>query len=570
VTPDPPVPPVVPRPPAGRLEEVTGSPPPHGGNSERSQPRSDQRQAQDHEGAPAELAGRFSTAYAALAFVGELIAAGQFDGSGLLHDEERGTCWVISVLPPALGRELVMACGGRTYLRQNGSFIPERGWGSAGPLSAGHSAAEPAGQLARITPQDLVRLAGLHAIPRERLSRALVLVPGRAVAALVRRSLELGLRVTHRPVELTPLFAQADTGDGEAASASREGSVYMAVELGCEPGKDEEAPPLPAALVAALDRDPFQLLCRVAGEGLLVQHGLGSALTDSQLLTLIPKGQCWLLADAAFGCALVRDLGEPRDSSGLVMLDSGYRIEPCRGGLAETAVQPVTVQVVPGRTGDAAVDAVLLDEADLPVLALILQDHRLAELAWLVRGGDRHLLLAAGGLLERLPVGEALTCVGPGALYLPVGYRLSPAIPPSARAELFGATAERAVVLRPGHGWEFDVSRANRTPVWTLWAGAPPDIRPQLTREAVAELEAVEAEFRPPAPPRVPRSRNRFARPIQPETRQRSWRDEAFEAEMAGDLAAAAKLFEDNGEPLRAAHLYETQARSGGPSRARQ
>jgi len=559
----------VPRPPAGHLEEVTGAAQPPGGNAERNQPAPAQRHTEDGAGAPAELAGRFSSASAALAFVGELIAVGQLDGSTLLRDEERGICWVVSVLPPALGRELVMACAGRTYIRQNGSFVRERGWGPAGPLSTGQSAAEPTGKLARVTPQELVRLAGLHVIPQQPLSQALVLVPGLGVAALVRRSLELGLRVTHRPVELIPLFAQADNHDGDEAGAPWAGSVYMAVELGCGPADDGAVTPLPAALVAALNRDPLQLLCRVAGAGLLVQYGLGSALTDSQLLTLIPEGRRWLLADAAFGCALVRDLAEPRDSSGLVMLGPGCRIEPCLSGVTETAVQSLPVQVVPGRTSQAAVDAILLDEADLPVLALLLPDHKLAELAWLVRGGDKHLLLAAGGLLERLPVGEALYCVGPGALYLPIGYRLSPAIPPSARARLFEATAERAVVVRPGHGWEFDVSEANRVPIWALWAGEPPAIDLQLPPEALAELEAVEAEFRPPVPARVPASRL-FTRRVRQETRQRSWRDDAFEAEMAGDLAGAAQLFERHGEPLRATHLYETQARSGESPKASQ
>jgi hypothetical protein len=301
-----------------------------------------------------------------------------------------------------------------------------------------------------------------------------------------------------------------------------------------------------------------------------VQHGLGSAVTDSQLVTLIPAGQRWLLADAAFGCARVRDLAEPRDSSGLVRLDHGYSIEPCPAGVAATAVRPVPVAVVPGRTSGAAVDAVLLEEDDLPVLARLLENHRLADLAWLVRGRDKHLLLAAGGLLDRLPVGEALFRVGPGALYLPIGYRLSPAIPPSARAELFAASAVRGVVLRPGRGWEFDVSQANRVPVWTLWLGALPAVDPQLLPETVAELDAVEAEFRPPAPARARPSRSRFVPRRRPESRDRTWRDDAFDAEMAGDLVGAAQLFERNGEPLRAAHLYETEARSEVPRRATQ
>ncbi len=502
---------------------------------------------------PGRLTGRFSTASAALAFVGELMSAGQASDSTLLYDRGQGVYWAVTMLPAAAGRELIATCGGRPFLSQADQLVPERGWGALGPLVKTKAERQSARGLTEVTPRDLVRLAGLHSVRPEPLSQALVLLPGQAVAPLVRRALELELQVTHRPVELAPLFdPPGDTAEDAAVSA------WMAVELRGRPGRNTEVEALPAAFMAALSNDPLLLLCRVPGEGLLVQYGLAAALTDHQLLTLVPPGQRWLLADAAFGCAEVRDLEEPKDSSGLVRLSDGYRIESSPPPMGESSVEPLPVRIVRASTSGVTVDAVLLDEEDLPVLTLLLQDHRLSDLAWLVRGSPGNLLLAPGGILERLPVGQALWRAGPGALYLQLGHRLSPALPPSARAALFGATAERGIVLLTDHGLEFDLSQARREPVWTLWVGPVPGIDSRLTADTATELQAIDDEFRVPGRAAArPRRRRQF----RPATRERTWQDQAFEAEMSGDLPTAARLFESHGESLRAAHLYEAAAR---------
>ncbi|MEU8633202.1 hypothetical protein AB0C38_13600 [Amycolatopsis sp. NPDC048633] len=529
--------------------------------------------------APAsELVGRFPSAAAALAFNGELISLGLGERATILHDSGASTCWVAVVVPTPLGRELITTCGGRGYLRVGDRFVPERGWGAAAPLRpaaktwVGRPAdGEPVSGLREATPRDLIRLAGLHSVREASPTRVTVLSAGFGVGPLVRRTLELGLRVTHRPVELRPLFT-----DG-AGSTDTAGSVLIAVEISRPPARSGDVTAsLPESLLRALDLDPQLLLCRMPGDELLVQYGLGAALADGQLLDLVPPGRRWVLADAVFGCAVFRDLAEPRDSTGLVRRHPIYEIaSPVLGGRPST-VEPVAVNVVADRVETSHVDAILLEDDDLPLLSLLLQGHPLAEQAWISFGRDRHLLFAAGGLLQRLPIGEPLYRMGPGALYLPVGYRLSPVLPAAARRELFEADGGHAVILLPGRGLAFDVSEPSREPVWTLWAGELPEIDWQLPDEAVERLEAVEAEFRPkpearrPAP-RTPRPYTppvAAARPAEP-VRARTWRDEAWEHETAGDLVAAAKLFERHGEPVTAAHLYEAAARADRPTGAR-
>jgi hypothetical protein len=523
-----------------------------------------------------ELVGKFPSAAAALAFNGELISLGLSEHATILHDSRAGTCWIAVVVPAPLGRELITTCGGRGYLRVGDRLVPERGWGKVAPLRlvtrsrAGRPAdGEPVRGLRAVSPRDLIRLAGLHSVRETSPTRVTVLSAGFGVGPLVRRALELGLRVTHRPVELQPLFTDgADLTDTDPPEHAA-GAVLIAVEISRWPARSGGvAAPLPESLLRALDLDPQLLLCRMPGDELLVQYGLGAALVDRQLLALVPPGQRWILADAVFGCAVFRDLAEPRDSTGLVRRHPTYEITPPANGGRPSAVESVVVNVVADRVETSDVDAVLLDDDDLPLLSLLLQGHRLAEQGWISFGRDRHLLFAAGGLLQRLPIGEPLYRMGPGALYLPVGYRLSPVLPPAARQELFTADSEHAMILLPDRGLAFDVSESSREPVWTLWVGELPEIDWQLPDEAVERLEAVEAGFRPKP---VARSTPRRAQPYTPRpavtrparpARTRTWRDEAWEHETAGDLVAAAKLFERHGEPVTAAHLYEAAARA--------
>ncbi len=347
--------------------------------------------------------------------------------------------------------------------------------------------------------------------------------------------------------------------------------------------------PLPASLLTALDHDPFVLVCRVTGDALLVQHAMASALPDPLLADLVDAGT-WVLADASFGCWRLAGLGEPTDAATLVRLADDYPLEapdPVASAVAGTSpaagsaslrLEGRAVAIVPARTSEADAEAALLDDDDLTAVPLLLEGHPLAETAFVVRGRDRHLLLAPGGLLERLPVGEPLYRLGPGPLFLPVGYRTRPRLPPSARRALFGAGDDVAVVALPDRAVAFDLR--TRHPVWTLWAGPGPQLDLQLPPEIEAALADVDAQAtpRPPEPepepaPQPPAGGLQRARELWKKLRSRApeapsaprtWLNDALDAEFADDWARAAELHERHGDPLRAAHLYERAARRNG------
>jgi hypothetical protein len=566
-----------------------------------------------------DVVAQFGSAAAALVFTGQLAVVGRARTARFLISAtapaDPPSWWVAVKINIDLGRELAAAAGGQPYVQTGGRLVLDHGWGpppsgstgigarfdAGAAMQAGGSAGAlvDVGRLRPVGVLDMVRTAGLQQQATGPLpDRAVVLLPGARAGGLIQRALELGLTVTYRPVRLDPLFDTAGgvpgvlTGGVTGGVTDDRGRVVTALDLRAGDGR------LPASLLAALDRDPFTLACRAAAEPttLLVQHGWSSPLPDVHLAALV-DADVWVLADAAFGCWRLRGLAEPVDGASLARLADGYPlgeadpawpppddgVEGIDGGFGGGVPEGPQVRVTPARTTGVAVDAAMLDDADLACLPTLLEGQPLADIAMLARGRDRHLLLAPGGLLEPLPIGEPLYCLGPGPLYLPLGYRLRPRLPTAARRALFGADAGIAVVALPEEALAFDLS--SPVPVWTLWAGPPPRIDVQLPPTALDALVAVDALVTPqPAPEPAPEA-GELGRTGQPPgghghgrhllTRfgsrhtatgagagPRTWRDDAWDAERSGDLVRAAELHERHDDPLRAAHLYERAART--------
>jgi hypothetical protein len=280
-------------------------------------------------------------------------------------------------------------------------------------------------------------------------------------------------------------------------------------------------------------------------------------LTDVHFPALPGVPDSWIMADAAFGCWRMEDLAEPQACSELVGTPDGYHLvdqEPVEGA---DAIAPAMVSLAPCRTSGQRTDALLLHDADRDLLTRLLEGHPLADSTTVILGAERHLLLAPGGLLETFAVGQALTCIGPGLLYLPVGRRLSPEVPPSARRRLFKLDADHAVVVLDGHGLRFRL--ADQRPVWSLWARLTQTIVDQLPGESVRALLALEPPPAPALPSEPPiRMPGRLAQATAEELLEQARR-----AEAADDLEGAAALFRRLGDPRRAAHLYERAARKG-------
>jgi hypothetical protein len=504
---------------------------------------------------PCDVIARFATAAGALGFAEQVMQAAQLDSADCYQAGDGASWWVAARLTLGAAREMADLGGGRLYVRSGDGVVQDlvvqdRGWGDDPPPGPGVELPELAGTGLL----DLVRVAGLHPVPDRPLPAACVLAPGYLVPGIVDRAVDLGLRVTYRLATLDPLF--------EAAPPRASYGVWLST------GPRQEA--LPGGLLSALRDDPFCLVCRPAGEALLIGHGTASPLSDRSLTRLVGAagGGTWLLAAPPDGCARVTWEGEPMDAVALVRRGPAHALTGLDASqpYAEPAgrpslPEPRPLTVVPGGTRAAAVDAVLLNDADLDCLPLLLAGDPLADIAFLIRGAGRHLLAAPGGLLTDLPVGEPLTCVGPGSLYLPTGWRLDPPVGPAARAVLFEPDAETAqVVLRDARlGYRLDAAQ----PLWRLWAGPVPDLDPQLPRSALADLEQAAREIGEPAPvPERPRSllsRLRGPRPAEP-AGAAEWRRQAHQAELARDYVAAAQLYARHSEPLRAARMWERDA----------
>lgn len=514
--------------------------------------------------------------------------------------------WAVAHLDLERAREFTRMTRGEGYVGVGAptKLVPDVGWGPAPPaVLARDPRAIRLDALTSVEQSELIRVAGLRQRADHSLREISILLSGHLVGGIVRRASDLGLGVTHRIVRLGPLFASNSRGRSAPVDPR------TLVELRVRAGTGE----VPRGLVRGLAGDPRLTVCRrvSAGSELLIEYGYASPLPDRQLAD-VALASSWLLSRGTLGSRTVEPVGGFIESASLLRLSDSHVLddqEPGVGLADDENIWPLEVGLVRARTPGQAVDALLLAGGDLKAVGLVLEGHPLAETAMIVRGRDRHLLLAPGGLLEELPVGEPLYCLGPGLLYLPLGRGTKPRVPADARRELFGAGEQNPVVLMDGGRLRFDLKWSE--PVWRLWVGALPPIDDQLPDETLRELEDID---RPPPPlvedagkenpgtsffqfdpgdqpGQVPSAAGQVSgggsaqRPAQGSgtagsapagvaatvparpTRTRTWLDDAWQAERRGDLSAAAALHERHGDPLRAARLYEraSQLREGSP-----
>lgn len=527
------------------------------------------------------VAVRFDRAAAAAGYLGQLLDGGPRNPV-VRHGD--GAWWVEGDLSLLLARELARLSAGRVHLVSGDRLLLDQGWGQA--PEPGRAESRPAAGLAEVPPLDLVRAAGLRTRSAGRPRQLHLLVPAERAAVWISRGLDLGLSVSYRPVQVTPLFTEPEPG-GPA-----EGGTFTEVRLQVVRRDADRRAELPASLVIALDRNLDVLACRSTGR-LLIQHGRHSPLPDRQLEFLVQTsaneggspaaaGQTWVLADPPHGCWNLVPLAGFTDGWQLVQLGPAHRLEP--GDLAradESDVgelpEPSRLTVVrTSRTGDP-LDALLLNDAELGFLQALLENHPLAELAQLVPGRDRHLLVAPGGIIDRIPVGRGLARVAPVPVYVAHGWRTEPRLPAGAWRELAAAMRDRAVVLEPDRALAFDLALAR--PVWELWAGELPPFDDQLPEGAetvLLDLDAAGAVRAGGPRPPVPGQRPGVTPVAQPGRRRRwveritrtsafgrrsvTWQQQAMEAVRGGDPERAARLHEQHGDYIRAARLFEDAA----------
>ena len=570
-------------PPAGRIrsraEELPQPPPvtlPEQAESRSQEPRPPDPATEEARGVrPDEdarqavvLAGSFADAWAAAGYLGQLLDLAEAMPTVRYG---RGRWWVVASIPLNLGRELIELAEGRGYVRHGDRLQPDRGWGAAPRPSESRGTALD--HLSELSLLDLVRAAGMHARPASPREQVIALVPTARAPSLLRRALEMRLHAAFRPVRLSPLF------NGSAPEQQPGTLVEVRIAGNAPAGRQDRH--VSESLIAMLDADANVLLCREVSPRLLVQHDRHSPLTDRQLAALVGD-DAWVLADPPHGCWSMTPLAEFAGAGSLVRLGLSHQLEPGDESwpdhdLATPLPEPAELKIVPALDRGGPIDALLLDDDDLAGLPLLLQGHPLAEFATLVRGRDRHLLTAPGGIIERIPLGEYLACVGPGPIYLAHGWRTEPRLPADVWRRLITVVPGTALVLEQTRTMVFDLNR--RQPVWELWAGGLPPFDAQLDADADELLSRMEEQLRAATQPRPgdPRQRGkadqqggargllrRLTRTDPAASRdQLDWRERADEAERAGELLVAAKLHEDNGELERAGRLYERAAYEG-------
>ena len=529
-----------------------------------------------------EVAVRFDRPAPALGYLGQL-TDGEAREPRVLRGESHW--WVAAELPLALARELAELGGGRCHVPDGDRLLLDPGHGP-GP-DPRLADLVPAGSLTEVPVVELVRAAGLRARDGARPRQVHVLARRERAAALVRRGLDLGLGTSFRPVRAAPLFHAAD-GDGRQAGTLTEVRLE-AVQR--DTGLRAELPP---SLLDALDRDRNVLACRAHGR-LMVQARRWSPLPDHQLAAvLLPTVEAGVLvlADEPHGCWLLTPMTEFRNGWEIAQLDPANRLEPgdpALTGPADDSAVPETerIQVVRTRQTGDPVDAVLLRTGDLRLLRALFEGRPLAELAFVVHGGDRHLLIAPGGVRDRIPVGQYLVALSPAPsnAYVAHGWRTRPRLPAAAWHALYEGIRDRALVLEENRTLVFDLT--TRRPVWELWAGdlpefdegVPDGVPDELARMDASDPVAAAVPARgAPRRPSVPSgggggvaaaSENVFQRGRRMLRRLRGrevdWREAAMDAEAAGDFEVAADLLERHGELERAAKLFELAAERKDP-----
>jgi hypothetical protein len=376
-----------------------------------------------------------------------------------------------------------------------------------------------------------------------------VVVPGALGRWVLRRALALGLKARLTTASCRPLR-------GKEPSAG-----VLWIRLESEQGN------IPLSLIEALSNLPYAVVgrpvgppveCGEPGGRLLVDVRFRPPLLESLLVRMIPAGEAWLLAGPDVGHRRLDASGAWVEGADLLQApEIAYAEAPAEPPATWPEPLPVRLIERPASSARSTWDAVLLDDQELDWLQRFMRTRPLAERVFLIPGKDRHFLTAPGGFGGALPFGLSLEAIGPGGLYLESGLIFFPPLPAAARREVFALDENEVVVVAGEAAWRFALDRL--VPAWSLWVGQAPEILPQLSAGPQVFLSGLEQalrlpERRPLRPDAAPK------RQPPPEMSREQLIAEALQAELRGNLAAAAGLMERAGELGPAGRLYERAA----------
>lgn len=506
------------------------------------------------------LGARFAAAAGALGYVGAL-AGSVLPTQVVLRRLADGHWWVEAETGWAASAELVRAAGGRPFAGGGNRWahVPLSGSPPTMPLSPLPAAGEvhlygPAGvesfRLGDAPPvglETLLMSSPFRSVPVQELTHVRVLLPGALSRWVARRALGAGLTVSIGAARRLPF-------GGERVEAGLVTVELVATKRG-----------ISRALLQALQALPSTRVARPVGradQGLWVDVGHQPPVVAVQAAALVPAGEWWVLGSRTLGPWRVQSTGQALDATVLLTSPVVEEIQ-VRAGNRPRLPRPLPISLVKLPYGCPPWDGVLLDNLELNWLARFLVGRPLAERAVILPGPGVFLLLAPGGLLERVPFGVGLERIGPGGLFLAHGLALYPALPEAARQKVFQLKEGELTVLTEAGCWRFELGQ--QVPVWTLWAGTAPEVKAGLSARAEKLLTAARSLPEPEGSilPSLPLPE--FAlRPSVPtgttvDRMQRLLQD-ALEAELRGDLLTAAGKLEQAGELERAGRLYERAA----------
>jgi hypothetical protein len=399
----------------------------------------------------------------------------------------------------------------------------------------------------------------LRPAARIEATEAVVVTGARLGQVVLRRAAVMGLAVELIPVQRHPTAGGASM-PAVALRLRWQGNNPPSVLLTALARLPDTAVTRPVAVAPMEGAAPLQ--------GLLVDVRHQPPPAAALVAGLIPPGEAWLLGSPDVGNWRIEPRGAAID--GLTLLAT-KRVPTPPPPITTTDMRlpssiPMAIGLLPDKANSARhPDAVLLLDDELAwTRRFLMARPAAAETAYLLPGPGRHLLLAPGGLLERVPFGVSLCWIGQEPLLVEQGQRFHPPLPAAARARMFAAGAEEVVVVVRHGPDELFVARyalSALCPAWHLWLADPPPVAAGITGRAAERLQALadRIDRERPRPPREPRLPILARLRLRPAGRDEQLR-RALALEATGHLVAAAELLEQVGEPVRAARLYERAA----------
>jgi len=483
----------------------------------------------------------FRSAGAVLAFLSSALGTGLIDEALVRHSSD-GRWWAEVPVSDIRLAPLVWTSGGRPYSYHKNQWQALSISGEL-PGKDEKPGIIDAQSWPMVELSHLLARTGMKPGYYRALKRLDVLVPGALGRWVLRRAAALGLEVSIRTVNRSPLEDSSETGTGALLFQLTAGARVTGI---------------PAALVYSLTRLPYVIAADPGGgERLLVDVRCRSPLPVNILENMVPHDQVWVLGPKETGSWCLQSVGEAVDGALLLEVPE-IPITDISSPPGSVLPQSVPVQLKPTPALKSIVDAVLIDDTQLDWLRVFLPTRHPAELYFLLPDDKYHVLLSPGGLPGiGVPFGVPLVHTGPLGLYIETGMDFFPPLPDSARLARFQLTEDTVVVVTRSGAFRFSIT--NLLPAWVLWVGPAPGIQQGLSKRSQNLLGRISNQLFQKEVEHVKPQKQKETKPVSRKERVKLL-EQTQKEEVKGNLVKAAEMLEAAGYPGPAGRLYERAA----------